>query len=305
MVNQRNKSFNITDMLVKNGITNKNFISHGYFLELVLLSAVRADGLSNLGYEYTDCFIVKLGNGMFNSVFRRFAVSNKIKTLFSLKSNILYLDKIDWKYKQLSLLENILLNNNIDCENIECFNIKLFVDITTQVSFTLNRSAQYIRSLKDLMINSLMGITDKSKSKENYITSETDKSIQTKKEEIEQLYGQDERNDMFGNINTKVRLGEKDLGISFYSSEEDVINAEFLVYVSEQHISDRCLGLVRISVINTEYDPKFEIDNIMYGEENNRALTCLYDDFRAGFNFVLGVLDAWSSLRVNRENILF
>lgn len=305
MVKQMSSSFNFTEILIKHGITNKNFISSGYFLELVLLSAVRADGLSNLGYEYTDCFIVKFGNGIFNSIFRRFAVSNKIKNIFNLKSNILYLDKIDWKYKQLSLLENLLLDNNINCENIECFNIKLFVDITTQVSFTLNRSSHYIRSLKDLMINSLMGVTDKSKSKDNYITSETEKSIQEKKEEIEQLYGQDERNNMFGNINTKVRLGEKDLGISFYSSEEDVINAEFLVYVSDQHVSDRCLGLIRISVINTEYDPKFEIDNIMHSEENNRALTCLYDDFRAGFNFVLGVLDAWSSLRINRENILY
>lgn len=305
MVNQIEKSIDITQDLIDVGITSSNFISGGYFLELVLLSAIRADGLSNLGYQYTDCFIVKFGKASFNSMFRRLSVSNNIKKLFKIEKNILYLNKIDWKYKQLSVLENLLLERGYNTYNIQCFNINIFVDITVQVSFTINRSAQYIRSLKDLMLSALLGSTEKSKSKENYITSETEKSIQEKRMSLEQSYGQDKINDMMGNINTKVRLGHEKLGISFFTSEDDVINAECLVYVSDSQVKDRCLGLITISVINTDYDVKYDIDNVLYGDENNRALTCLYDDLRAGFNFVLGVLDAWSSLRINRKNILY
>ena len=71
-------SVDITKKLNKVGITCENFVCDGHFLELMLLSAIRADGLSNLGYEYTDAFILKMGACTINSIFGYIQLSDEL-----------------------------------------------------------------------------------------------------------------------------------------------------------------------------------------------------------------------------------
>lgn len=293
----------LTEKLNNVGITSKNFVRDGHFLEFMLLSSLRADGLSNLGYEFTDSFILTMGSCTMNSAFGYVQLSDKVSTLFGLSSSVLKLKSLDFKYGHLSLLYNLLYNIGIETENIKCFDVNYFTDISPSVSFTINRSSKYIRSFRDILERCLdSGEFVHLKGKESEICNESQNSINEKIDFIRSQMGHSVGNNFFGNINTNVTLGEVG-GINCYSSDSDCVHLECDVTVQDKSFSAKKFGDIRVSVLNLGYNKLFKLDDIYGLDENERYFLQMQDDMKSGLNYMLGVIDAWTSLRNNRLSV--
>lgn len=294
---------NLTNKLNKVGITCDNFVQDGHFLELMLLSAIRADGLSNLGYEYTDAFILKMGACTINSVFGYVQISDNLKRLFKLSSPMLKLKECNFKYGQLSVLFNLLHNIGIDAENILCFDVNYFTDISPSVSFTINRTPKYIRNLKEVLEKCLdLDEFVHLKGKTSEICNETQAEINNKIDFIRQSMGNSGGSDLYGNIYTNVSLGS-DGGMNFYVSDNDCLHMESSVSVNDKSSEYKPFGDIRVSILNLGYNKIFKIEDIYGSDENDRLLLQMQEDMRAGINFMLGVIDGWSSVRNNRLSV--
>lgn len=292
----------ITDRYKKLGVGPSEFISDGYLLELILLSAIRSDGLSNLGYSYSESFIVKMGSCYFNATFGYIKVSKVLKRLLGLDSNFIKLKDNNYRYKQLSLLFNLFYDLGISAINLKVYDVNVFIDIGSAVTFTVNRAQHYIRNLKETIDKTFEGDTVRVKGKYYLLNMEAEKDIEKKLEKLGQLYSDTLLSEYMGNVKLYASLGG-DSGILFLRTHDDYIHAETTLNLSYDLTKVINLGYVRVTAPNLGYNPLFDIEEIVGYEENSQLIIQLYNDVRAGFNFVLGVLDAWTSIRDNRRSV--
>lgn len=300
MLNVIQNSVDFTDKYIELGVTEDTFVKDGYFLELMLLSALRSDSLSNLGYNYTESFVVKLGGCSTNIYFGYVLLSDICCNVFKLDKPLLKLRKDAMKYTQLSVLYNLLDNIGIFTERVNVFGYTFFVDITTAVSFTVNRTQKYIRNLKETIERAYDDGDVRIKAKSCMLNTDTQREIDRKLEEIEQNYSRSLVSKYKGNIGLYASLGDDMDGILFFKTTDDYIHAYTKVYLYYNENNKYYFGDICITVHNLGYSPLLDIEGIFGYEENTQLIVQLHDDMRAGFNFVLGILDAWSSLRDNR-----
>lgn len=284
------------------GITSDNFISDGHFLELILLSSVRSDGLSNLGYGFTEVYIAQMGACSINVAFGYVQISKELATYFGLESNFLKLNEIKFQFPQLSLLTNLLLLKGIKVLNVKAFGVNIFVDISPSVSFTINRIQKYIRNLKESLYKTLQGEVVHMKGKSFEVNIDSPENVSEKIDSLNELYGGSNVHNYYGNVNMHIGMGLNN-GINFYYTESEYIHSETEIYMSEYGRQFKDFGVIRVSVPNLSYDTLLSIDCLKGYEENEQSLLELHDDIRAGYNFIFGVLDAWCSLRNNRKSV--
>ena len=151
-------------------------------------------------------------------------------------------------------------------------------------------------------MSSLLNEQTHLKGKTSEICNETQNEINNKIEFIKQNIGNCGGSDLYGNIHTKVSLGDE-CGMNFYVSDSNCLHMESMIKVSDKHFDLINFGYVRVSVLNLGYNKLFKIDDIYGEEENDRLLLQMQEDMRAGINFMLGVVDAWTSVRNNRLSV--
>lgn len=297
------KVTDITYRYKRYGIKSDGFIKDGYFLELMLLSSIRADGFSNLGYTYSDSYILKMGDCHYNPAFGYVRLSKTLSKIFNVQFGVLRLKENDFKFKTLSLLFNLLYDIGICAENIIAYGFNFFTDITEPVSFTLNRTQFYIRSLKEVVEKVFYEDTVKIKGKFCKLSVDTEKEINEKLERLEELYSGSMMEEYKGNINLYTSLGG-DSGILFFRTRDDYIHGECTLQLSYDLKEIVDLGYIRVTVPNFGYSNLLNIEDIIGYEENIQISFGVHNDIRSGFNHILGVLDAWTSLRSNRKSLL-
>ena len=296
-------SVDLTEKYTKAGITEDSFVKDGYLLELMLLSALRSDSLSNLGYNYIESFIVKLGSCSANISFGYVMISDVVQHIFGVNKPILKLKGNRMRYHQLSVLANLLIGIGVYTERVRVFDYTFFVDIAPSVSFTINRVQRYIRNLKETIERAYDDGDIRIKAKSCMLNTDTQKEIDEKLENIEQMYTKSLVSRYKGNIGLYASLGDDVDGILFFKTTDDYIHAYTKVYLYYNESVKHYMGDICITVNNLGYNSLLDIEGVLGYEENTQSIVQLHDDMRAGFNFVLGLLDAWSSPRDNRFSV--